>query len=737
MLQFTISNFFTCTATISLALFVFFVNPQSRVNRIFFLYSCSIAWWAFFTALHSFTASKSLSLISAKLMHIAVPLIPILFFHFVIVILKLFNKHKNMLLLGYFMGLIFILLDLASDLILLGVRPKLGYHYFMDAGILYHFLIITFVVYAGAALYLMFKECRIATGNRRNQLRYLFGGSLFGYIFGISCFLPAYNITIFPYPFGSYAISIYVLITTYAIVKHGLLDIKVAITRAGIFAFVYAFILGIPFLIIKLAKPYLVGAFSDRWWLVILAVGMILAGVGPLIYMKLQKRAEAMLLREERKRHQALARASRDILRFNRLDSLLRAIVHNLVRIMQIKLAAIYLIDEERKIFGLKSYWQPPIKNPDLPKELAFDSLLVKELNKQKNRPLSFDEISFYSRKRDAQEVYNLMKNFESLKAQLIIPAVRSDKLIGFLALGDKRSERSYSIEDIEVLMVLSNHATLAIENAIFNEQERERQAILFHSASLASLGTMASMMGHQVNNRFQAVNNLAGFSEVLETMLQSKDNLSSEEWKKLIRKTISALRRISDEATKGGETVASIRRLGRLSSEEFKPVEFKEILDVALGVLRYKIKFDEFEFSLHVPDTLPKIMGDATQLGEVFFNLIDNAYDAIKERKEIIQSSDYKPQISINAYIKRDGRHLYIDVSDTGNGIKEDFISKLFVPFYTTKASSGKGTGLGLHVIKRVIEFHKGRISVQSKYGEGTTFKIELPVALSENKEK
>ncbi|MEK6728322.1 MAG: HAMP domain-containing sensor histidine kinase, partial [Candidatus Omnitrophota bacterium] len=54
----------------------------------------------------------------------------------------------------------------------------------------------------------------------------------------------------------------------------------------------------------------------------------------------------------------------------------------------------------------------------------------------------------------------------------------------------------------------------------------------------------------------------------------------------------------------------------------------------------------------------------------------------------------------------------------------------KIFVPFYTTKASSGKGTGLGLYVIKRIIEFHKGRISVASKYGQGTTFKLELPLA-------
>ena len=145
---------------------------------------------------------------------------------------------------------------------------------------------------------------------------------------------------------------------------------------------------------------------------------------------------------------------------------------------------------------------------------------------------------------------------------------------------------------------------------------------------------------------------------------------------------------------------------------------------------MRYKIKFDEFSFNKDVPDTLPKISGDLTQLGEVFFNLIDNAYDAIKERAEANSNPDYRPQLTIRAYIKQNDKHLHIDVSDTGMGIKDDFMSKLFVPFYTTKTLSGKGTGLGLHVIKRIIEFHKGRILVESKYGEGTTFKIELPIA-------
>ncbi|PIQ89262.1 MAG: hypothetical protein COV72_04005, partial [Candidatus Omnitrophica bacterium CG11_big_fil_rev_8_21_14_0_20_42_13] len=472
------------------------------------------------------------------------------------------------------------------------------------------------------------------------------------------------------------------------------------------------------------------GVLSDKWWIAILVVGMALAGAGPFIFMRLKNKAEASLLREEHARHEALRRVSQNILRLNRLNTLLRAITHSLVRILEIKLAAVYLMDENKKSFILKSAWQPPAKNPELPDILTFDSTLIKTLDTYKNKVLNLDEIKFRSYGAGALKMFELKQAFESLKAQLIVPAFRNERLIGFLALGDKRSERGYSQADIEVLTVLANQTTLAIENAIFNEEERERQAILFHSASLASLGTMASMMGHQVNNRFQAVNNLAGFSETLELLLESKNDFNIGERRELIQKSMRALRGISDEAIRGGEIVASIRRLGKLSSEAFKPITIRDVLDVALGILQYKIKFAEFDFNLDIPEALPQILGDSTQLGEVFFNLIDNAYDAIKERKESNNTPGYKAQISIKAYLKPDSKHIHIDVSDTGMGIKDEFKPRLFVPFYTTKASSGKGTGLGLHVIKRIIEFHNGKISVDSTYGKGTTFKIDLPIA-------
>ncbi|MDP1854319.1 MAG: ATP-binding protein [Candidatus Omnitrophota bacterium] len=730
---YAVTSLFGSTSTLLLGIFVYFQNRQRTLNRVFCLLSISIFLWVFGCFRESSVATRESALFWDRFLYTGAAFAPTLFLHVSLLVAE--QKRKKILTTLYALSIIFLILNLLPSLrnfFILDVQHKFPFRYIAVPGPLWY-PYLSYFAFCGLYPFYILTKTFITEKSpyQRERLKYMMISLLV--IFVAASMYLSLVLSVASPPIDNLLVSLFSLITAYLIVRHRLMDIKIAAARTAIFTFVYAFVLGIPFLIVKLAKSYLVGGLGERWWLVILVIGMLLSGIGPFIFMGLKSRAEAALLREERARHEALRRVSQTILRFNRLYALLRAITHNLIRIMQIKLAAIYLLDEEKKAFILKSFWQPPFKNPDLTKEFPSDSALIKRLSQQAGIALNLDELKFHSQRNDLLEVFELKKTFESLKAQLIIPAIRADKLIGFLVLGEKRSERGYTQEDIEVLTVLSNHATLAIENAIFSESEKERQAIMFHSVNLASLGTMASMMGHQINNRFQAVNNLAGTADLIEAMLEAKENSSADELKNLLTQSIAALRKISEEATRGGQTVASIRRLSRFSAEEFKPISIREPLDVALGVLQYKLKFDEFELKMDIPDTLPKIWGDVAQLGEVCLNLIDNGYDALMERMDL-NGAGYKPRITIAAHLKPDAKHLIFEVSDNGMGVREENLTKLFVPFFTTKASSGKGTGLGLHVIKRIIEFHKGKISIHSQYGEGTSFRMELPVAVEKN---
>ena len=109
--------------------------------------------------------------------------------------------------------------------------------------------------------------------------------------------------------------------------------------------------------------------------------------------------------------------------------------------------------------------------------------------------------------------------------------------------------------------------------------------------------------------------------------------------------------------------------------------------------------------------------------------NLFDNAYDAMMQRKEELKEEGYVPTVSITAEIL--GNEAIVHFQDNGIGVKDDDREKLFTPFFTTKATSRKGTGLGLYVIRKIIEDnHGGKIEMSSHYREGTGFLLRIPAA-------
>jgi signal transduction histidine kinase len=133
------------------------------------------------------------------------------------------------------------------------------------------------------------------------------------------------------------------------------------------------------------------------------------------------------------------------------------------------------------------------------------------------------------------------------------------------------------------------------------------------------------------------------------------------------------------------------------------------------------------------------KIKGNFSEIEEVLFNMLDNAADAIKMKEEAFRfgnlpkSPDWeKGSIWLKAENSElDGKpHVLITVSENGIGMDEETQKRIFVPFFTTKATAIKGTGLGLYIIRRMVDAHQGRIKIESEHGKGTTFYIYLPAA-------
>jgi len=152
-------------------------------------------------------------------------------------------------------------------------------------------------------------------------------------------------------------------------------------------------------------------------------------------------------------------------------------------------------------------------------------------------------------------------------------------------------------------------------------------------------------------------------------------------------------------------------------SKGEMELVDVDKEIDDVIGLVGYELKLEKIEFEKNIENGLPNIFVDKKQFQEVLFNLIRNAGQAIEE----------KGKIAVTA--RQQTSRVFIDIKDTGGGIPEDKVKMLFNPFFTTK-DPGKGTGLGLFIVRQVIEKNGGRIYLkETKVGEGTTFTVEFPV--------
>jgi len=158
---------------------------------------------------------------------------------------------------------------------------------------------------------------------------------------------------------------------------------------------------------------------------------------------------------------------------------------------------------------------------------------------------------------------------------------------------------------------------------------------------------------------------------------------------------------------------------------------DVNRVLEDAIVLMDYKLRKSNVQIVRELAHDLPAAIGDGHHLQQVFLNLALNALDAMPDGGTLyLRSYPVEPSAGEPGSAGSDGVRLCVEIEDTGVGIPEGEIDKIFDPFYTTKGP-GEGTGLGLSVSYSIIQEHNGEIEVRSAEGEGTTFTVRLPVAV------
>ncbi len=254
-----------------------------------------------------------------------------------------------------------------------------------------------------------------------------------------------------------------------------------------------------------------------------------------------------------------------------------------------------------------------------------------------------------------------------------------------------------------------------------------ERQRIakqLVQAEKLAALGRLSASLAHEINNPLQAIHNsvyLLLTRPLPEEKRQRYLKMTQEE----IERLISIVQRMLD--------------FYRPSREGMRPADVDEILDAVLTLTETQLAEQRVQLVRQRAGQLPRVFAVSNHLKQVCFNLIFNALEAMPEGGELHVKTavvEGEAELDTEGFVtvlaggaaERAGRAMVvIEISDTGSGIPAHDLSKIFEPFFTTRT---KGTGLGLAVSYSIIEQHHGDLAVRSVVGEGTTFRIALPVA-------
>ena len=231
----------------------------------------------------------------------------------------------------------------------------------------------------------------------------------------------------------------------------------------------------------------------------------------------------------------------------------------------------------------------------------------------------------------------------------------------------------------------------------------QETHLQLVSSEKMASLGKLAAGIAHEINNPLGGI--------LIYSSLMMED-LSGEDPRR------GDLARIVQEAGRCKEIVKSLLEFARQTEPKMEPTDINRAINDGLFFLVNQALFHNIQIVKRLDSFLPFVQGNASQLNQVFMNIIVNAAEAMHGSGTLTITTSPSP----------DRKTIFVEFTDTGEGIPEENFTRIFDPFFTTK-EVGKGTGLGLATSYGIIEDHGGKISVKSKVGEGTTFKIELPV--------
>lgn len=692
--------------------YIYLQNKKSVTNLSFFLLCIAILLWLMGqTGVYMARDEELARLIYRRLAFAGVVLISPTVYFFSTLWLGLYQQRKKSVVFGIAGAIFFYGLGLFSEGSFPGMR-RYYWGYYPVYGINNMIFLVFFFSYFFAAFYNFVIALKEETEKiSRIQIKLILTAFAVSFLSSLD-YVP--KLIYFPlYPLGFLYVFIWITLVAYAIIRYKAMDIETVIHKTLMW-FLSTVVAVAPFA----ALIY----FSQGWVRkqpVFLSTALSLTLM--LVFYSYFRALQPWLDRVFRSRMVNLNKVSNrfasELVHLKSLRDLLQYTARILRKTVFAETVSIYLrsTDEQelrpaimKRIRGLASF---PADHPFLRWLEAYDDVVVSE---------------FMEGHPELAAIKSQMQDYLSAtQAVAVVPFVLSGKLIGVLHLGRKESLKPYTAEEVLFLGRMKSALTIAFSNSLqfiamreslekWNEElekkvdERTRQlkdtqSQLVQAEKLATIGTLAGGVAHEINNPLTAV--LAN-AQLLKMTALSDD--------------LESISLIEDGARRCQTIIQKLMKYARkpIGPELLTDVDIQLVISNTVALLLYQLEQDNINVRVNKLEKKICVKGNANELEQVFMNLILNAKDAIK-------LLDCKGIIAIS--VVESSQNVTIDIEDNGVGIPNDNIKKIFDPFFTTK-ELGKGTGLGLSVSYGIIKKHFGEINVLRRTEVGTIFRVILP---------
>ncbi len=531
---------------------------------------------------------------------------------------------------------------------------------------------------------------------QQQRLKYFLLALIISFFLGIIGFLPMFGFEV--YPFGNLAIAIGYFIVAYTVVQHRLMDVSMFMAKGCGYLFSFG-ILAIPsFFLIIFLENYFYHNVKPFFAAILILVGISAILLFNFIKIRIDRTMHQIIVRDKYNYHQILKDFSRRLVTIVDLDRLLNMLADTVEKSMGVKRISIFLLDPEKSLFRPRLLRDSPKGEP-----IKISEAGVQFLQERREAILKI-ELNWVDKKPLAEELGAILSRYE---AEVFLPLIFMDRLIGFITLGPKAEEKIYYPEDLNLLYPLANQVAIAIENSNLYDSLKKSQVIIRRADRLSSLGTLVASLAHEIRNPLVSIKT---FTQLL------PERIEDEEFRNYFLKVASG------EIDRLTGLINELLGFARPTEPRLEGEDIHVIIDKMEVLVATEARKNNVTLHKNYSPDLPQVRIDAEQIKQVLLNLLLNAIQSIREKGEVWIETRMV-QVPLDEKIEP---FIQVEVRDTGVGIPQENLERIFDPFFSTRP---EGNGLGLAISHNIIHDHRGFIAVESEVAKGTSFKIHLPL--------